>query len=78
VLSNYLVVSGDLVPNTELLAESIPINPKSRVLAEASMQKLEKKGIFIAGSMRGKRFGAYNAYLNGIKIGTRAANYLGK
>jgi thioredoxin reductase len=76
---DYLIASGELVPNTELLAQGGYHPPsESRVLPDKDITSLEKNGVFLVGNIRGRRFGGYKAFLDGKKMAKKIIRYLSR
>lgn len=76
---DYLIASGELVPNTELLAQEGYHPPtETRLLLDRDVTSLEKNGIILAGNIRGQRFGGYKAFLDGKNMAKRAIRYLSR
>ena len=77
--ADYLVLTGNLIPNTELLATAdIPFKADSRQILPEAVKILENQGIFITGNMSGTAFGGERAYLNGLQTASKMVNFLKK
>ncbi|MBT4267926.1 MAG: FAD-dependent oxidoreductase [Deltaproteobacteria bacterium] len=77
VPADYLVLAGNLIPNTELLATAgIPFRADSRQILPEALKAQQNRGIFIAGNMKGTAFGGERAYFNGYLTAGKIVNYL--
>ena len=72
-----IVVSGDLLPNTELaLLGGLEVRLPSRLLRINSGNRLSSPGWFAAGNMRGGFHGAQWCYFNGKKVARSVLKHL--
>ncbi|MBU2646600.1 NAD(P)-binding protein [bacterium] len=75
--ADNLILTGNLIPNTELLATaSIPFSAETRQILPEALKKLQGQGIFITGNMQGSTSGGERAYLSGFMTAARIMNYL--
>ncbi|MFH2131558.1 MAG: NAD(P)-binding protein [bacterium] len=75
--ADNLILTGDLIPNTELLATaSIPFSAESRQILPEALKKLQGQGVFITGNMQGSASGGERAYLSGFLTAARIMAYL--
>lgn len=75
--ADYLVMTGKLIPNTELLVDDgSAINPHSRQITPGTEVALNQKGIFLAGNMKGTSSSGEIAYFNGYFSARKALQYL--
>lgn len=72
-----IVFSGDLVPNSELLAAAgLTVSHPGRVPWVKNNRELAEPGWFIAGAELGGFHGAYWCYRDGVRVGRRVGDYL--
>lgn len=72
-----IVVSGDLIPNSELaLTTGLEVQLPSRKIVIDKDYQLSKSGWFAAGNMLGRSRGAEWCYFNGMRVARSVANYL--
>jgi NADPH-dependent 2,4-dienoyl-CoA reductase/sulfur reductase-like enzyme len=78
VPADYLLLPGDLVPNSELLAASgVRIELPSWRLNADEIARLAAGGVFLCGNICGGEHGAHRASIHGTFIASAAARYLG-
>lgn len=74
-----IVVSGELIPNSELALNSgIEVQLPSRKLVLSKEYQLSKSGWFAAGNVLGRSHGAEWCYLNGLRVARSVKNYLSR
>jgi glycerol-3-phosphate dehydrogenase len=72
-----IVVSGELVPNSELIeAAGFPVSRPNRLPLVGDDHALPEPGWFIAGAEKGGFHGAYWCYRDGLRAAGRVAKYL--
>ncbi len=77
VAADYVLLAGDLVPNSELLAAAgVRIQHPDWRLAESEIERLAGEGIFLCGNIRGGEHGAHHASANGASMAKAVARYL--
>lgn len=77
VPSEYLILTGNLIPNTELFTTAgIPFSASSRIIRPQALQEQQQQGVFITGNMTGTAFGGERAYLSGYLTAGRIMDYL--
>ncbi len=77
ISTDYLILSGNLIPNTELLAAAgIPFKTESRKIQPEALEEQQNHGIFITGNMKGTAFGGERAYFSGYLTAGKIIDYL--
>ena len=72
-----VVVSGDLVPNSELAAAAgLKVNQPDRIPVLSGSHQLSAPGWYLAGSERGGFHGAHWCYHDGLRAAANVAEYL--
>jgi len=72
-----LIISGDFLPNSELLADAgLPVDPRTRLAAGVQRWRIDNTGIFLAGNILGNSWGAQWSYLSGYLAAGRIAAFL--
>lgn len=79
ITTDGVVVSGELVPNSELAwAAGFEPDLPSRKLAANSKFQISPDGWFVAGNLLGEFHGAERCYRNGLQAAASVAGYLGR
>lgn len=77
IVCDGIIVSGDLVPNSELaLTSSLKVQLPSRKIVVSKNYQLSESGWFAAGNILGRAHGAEWCYLNGLRVARAVTNYL--
>jgi hypothetical protein len=77
--TDYLVITGKLVPNTELLASAgLPIEPNTREIPNRAVSELNRRGIFLTGNITGTSYGGERTFLSGYLGAGKVIEYLKK
>jgi thioredoxin reductase len=77
VPADYVLLPGDLVPNSELLAAAgVRVQFPSWRLDVAERARLAAGGVFLCGNICGGEHGAHHASAHGTSIASAAARYL--
>lgn len=75
--SDYLLMTGKLVPNTELIVQAgLAADKRSRRISRLDLLKLNRKGIFLAGNIAGAARGGEWAYFSGYRTAAHIISYL--
>lgn len=78
VAVDYLLIAGELVPNTELLAATgLTVDPKSRKVPRYQLSHLKEQGVFLAGNILGGSSGGQWAYFQGRLVARKILRFLG-
>jgi NADPH-dependent 2,4-dienoyl-CoA reductase/sulfur reductase-like enzyme len=74
---DMVVLSGDLVPNSELLMTAgLPVESPDRIPVVSDGCRLAQDGWFVAGGLLGGFRGAYSCYRNGLRVAKYVVGYL--
>ncbi len=75
--ADTLFVSGNLMPNTELIVSAgIAVKPLTNTPAVSSGSQLSVPGCFIAGNVSGGSYGGQRCYFNGLGLAKAVVRFL--